>query len=66
MEVEDIPPMLPIPTIFPFELSPKVTFPPLVLVRLEKRVPSPVMCLEQALSKNHSPCSLGSYKTELR
>ncbi|KAM7506732.1 hypothetical protein LguiA_017185 [Lonicera macranthoides] len=46
-------PTLPIPMILPLALSPKVTFPPFLGIRLKKLFFSPVMCFEQPLSKNH-------------
>ena len=39
--------------ILPFSLSPKVTYSLFLLVRKENFDSSPVMCLEQPLSKNH-------------
>jgi hypothetical protein len=39
--------------IFPFELSPEMTFPRLIFVMLDNNEVSPVMCLEQTLSNNH-------------
>jgi hypothetical protein len=51
LDREDLPQILPNPIIFPFELSPNVTFPPLSLVMLEDNESSLIMCLEQTLSK---------------
>ena len=53
MSLEGLP-TFPMPTIFPFEPSPKVTLPPSFLaLRDENKVASPVICLEHPLSKTH-------------
>ena len=53
MVSEEFLPTLPIPMIFPLELSPMVTLPPSFGEREENLNFSPVICLEQPLSKNH-------------
>ena len=50
---EDTLPILPIPMILPFELSPNVTFLPSFGERVVNLFLSPIMCLEHPLSRNH-------------
>lgn len=62
-------PISPLPNIFPFELSPKVTNPLSSLVKFMNFEKSPVMCLEQPLSKNHKfllVLFFGTYKTRIQ
>jgi len=66
IEREDLPPILPTPMIFPFELSLNMTFPLLILVMLENNESSLVICLEQALSNNHSSYSFDSYTHKIK
>jgi hypothetical protein len=51
MKGEDLPSILLAPIILPFELSPSVTFSPLILVMLHNNELSPVIYLQQALFK---------------
>jgi hypothetical protein len=51
MKGEDLPLILLTPIILPFELSPNVTFSPLILVMLDNNEFSPVIYLQRALSK---------------
>ena len=60
MEREDLPPILPTLIILPFELSSNMTFPSFILIILENNKSSPIIYLEQALSKNHFLYSLDS------
>jgi hypothetical protein len=46
-------PILPIPMIFLFELSPNLTFPPSFRVREVNLFLSPIICLEHPLLRNH-------------
>ena len=48
----------PIPTALALEVSPKVTEPRSCLVTLLKSCSSPLICLEQSLSRIHSECGL--------
>ena len=50
---EELLPIEPSPIILHFPLSLKVTYPHFLLVRKANFYSSPIMCLEQPLSKNH-------------
>ena len=62
---EELLPIKPCPMILPFLLSLKVTYPHFLLVRKANFDSSPVMCLEQPLSKNHFSF-FDPYKRKLR